>query len=149
MKYLLDTNILLAYLRHNDKTKIYIDQLYNPLGDNNYPIISAVSLGELESLALQNDWGESRKNKMLELVNQLIVIDIYSQDIIKRYAEIDAFSQGRLKGKPLNQSSRNMSKNDLWIAATSSVLNAQLLTCDYDFRHLHDNYLQLVEIPIL
>lgn len=39
MKYLLDTNILLAYLRHNDKTKIYIDQLYNPLGDNNYPII--------------------------------------------------------------------------------------------------------------
>jgi tRNA(fMet)-specific endonuclease VapC len=149
MRYLLDTNILLAYLRRNEATKTHIDQMYNPFDATNYPIISAVSLGELESIVLQNDWGETRKKQLFNLVNQLIVIDIYAEDIIQKYAEIDAFSQGRLKSTPLNTSARNMSKNDSWIAATASTINAQLLTTDQDFRHLHNQFLQLIEIPIM
>ena len=34
-----------------------------------------------------------------------------------------------------------MEKNDLWIAATASVLDASLLTTDSDFEHLHDEFL--------
>lgn len=43
----------------------------------------------------------------------------------------------------LNDSSRNMGKNDLWIAATAHALNAALLTTDGDFEHLHQVYFEL------
>ena len=39
-----------------------------------------------------------------------------------------------------------MCKNDLWIAATASVLNAKLLTTDADFDHLKGVYLDLDKI---
>ncbi len=34
-----------------------------------------------------------------------------------------------------------MGKNDLWIAATASIYNVQLITTDKDFDHLKENYL--------
>ena len=95
MRYILDTNILLHYLRESDLS-LLIDQQYNPLD----------------------------------------------------YAEIDAFSQGKLKDRPLSISARNMGKNDLWIAATASILNATLLTTDLDFNHLHNVFLNLEYIKV-
>ena len=77
------------------------------------------------------------------LCNELLITDINSQDLIERYAEIDAFSQGKLLDRPLNMTSRNMGKNDLWVAATASVLDATLLTTDLDFNHLHNEFLTL------
>ena len=67
---------------------------------------------------------------------------------MERYAEIDAFSQGRHVERKLpgGMSSRNMGKNDLWIAATASVLNAKLLTTDRDFDHLHQEFLEVIYI---
>ena len=59
------------------------------------------------------------------------------------YVNIDAFSQGKTpapNGQPLNNSSRNMGKNDLWIAATAYAMNAELLTTDGDFDHLYTSY---------
>jgi tRNA(fMet)-specific endonuclease VapC len=40
-------------------------------------------------------------------------------------------------------SARNMGKNDVWIAATASVLQIPLLTTDADFQHLDTVYLEL------
>lgn len=65
-----------------------------------------------------------------------------------KYAEIDAFSQGKLEGQKSNFSSRNMGKNDLWIAATASVQNMTLLTTDKDFKHLDGNFLKLKVINL-
>ena len=42
-------------------------------------------------------------------------------NLMEAYARIDAYSQGRLQGEPLDMSARNMGKNDLWIAATAYV----------------------------
>jgi predicted nucleic acid-binding protein len=39
-----------------------------------------------------------------------------------------------------------MGKNDLWIAATASVLEATLLTLDHDFNHLRNEFLQVETI---
>ncbi len=39
-----------------------------------------------------------------------------------------------------------MGKNDLWIAATASVLNAKLLTTDHDFDHLDSIFLTVVYV---
>jgi len=41
-----------------------------------------------------------------------------------------------------------MGKNDLWIAATASVLNASLITTDKDFVHLDKEFLKLLHIEM-
>jgi predicted nucleic acid-binding protein len=72
-------------------------------------------------------------------------IDDYAhiEEVVERYAEIDAFSQGKLKGKQNQFSARNMGKNDIWIAATASIFNLELVTTDKDFNHLDKVYLEL------
>ena len=70
------------------------------------------------------------------MLDQFIILDINTNDIIQNYARTDAYSQGKLKGHPLNMTSRNMGKNDLWIAATAIAYNIPLITSDTDFNHL-------------
>lgn len=41
-----------------------------------------------------------------------------------------------------------MGKNDIWIAAAASVLNAALLTTDNDFDHLGDEFLTVAKIDL-
>jgi predicted nucleic acid-binding protein len=148
MKYLLDTNILLIYLR-NQKTKDYIDQIYQPFSLPNLPLISVVTKGEIKSIGLQNKWSLSRLQSLDNFLNQLIVVDINAEDIIEKYAEIDAFSQGKLTTKPLGMTSRNMGKNDLWIAATAFITDSKLMTMDADFDHLKDEYLELIKVELI
>jgi tRNA(fMet)-specific endonuclease VapC len=143
MRYVLDTNIRLHYLRKSE-TAARLDQQFNPLDSTQHEaILSVVSVGEIKAIAKINRWGQKRMDKIEALCEELLVTDIHSEDLIERYAEIDAFSQGKLEDRPLPMSSRNMGKNDLWIAATASVLEATLLTTDLDFEHLHDAFLVL------
>jgi predicted nucleic acid-binding protein len=145
MKFLLDTNILLHYIRKS-KTAQETDSQYAPLAAGNEPFVSIVSVGELESIALQNKWGEKKLRQLAELLNEVLVADIYARKDILAYAEIDAFSQNKLLNKPLPMTARNMGKNDLWIAATASVLGATLLTTDNDFDHLNKTFLDLKKL---
>jgi len=80
------------------------------------------------------------------IIGQIPSVDISDEKILIRYAEIDAFSQGRDLSRSLGSSSRNMGKNDLWIAATASVLNAHLVTTDQDFNHLDTTFLKLIRV---
>ncbi len=148
MIYLLDTNILIAYLRKPNLTQDFVDKNYSPLDFPNEAIISVVAVGEIKSIAIKNGWGKNRVEKLERTLNQFIVADINSEDIINRYAEIDAFSQGRLDSKKSTFSARNMGKNDIWIAATGSVLEAILLTTDNDFDHLHGEFLSVAKINL-
>ena len=145
MNYVLDTNIILLYLKDN-KTKKFIEDNYGPFKPGNNPIISIVTIGEIRSLALRNNWGERRIKIVEEFMNELIVVEIRFNDLINAYAEIEAFSQGKLKKKPLKISSRNMGKNDLWIAATTYVTNSKLITTDQDFEHLDGEYFEVILI---
>ncbi|MEN0003894.1 MAG: PIN domain-containing protein [Bacteroidota bacterium] len=142
MNYLLDTNILLILLQKSDLSTS-IKQQYELLAPQARPIISVVSIGEIESLAIQNKWGVRRRRKLKELLNQFIIADINVRSIIERYAVIDAFSQAKHPLYSSNFTSRNMGKNDLWIAATASVLDVKLLTADQDFLHLEDVFVDL------
>lgn len=145
MDYLLDTNIVLHLIRETPLAdKIISDYQLFEIPQREF--ISIVTEGELESIALQNQWGENKKNELTNYLNKFINVDIRFGKIVKRYAEIDAFSQGRLKNRPLNISARNMTKNDLWIAATASVLEIPLITTDKDFMHLHNEFLNLILI---
>lgn len=147
MKYVLDTNIVLAYLRQNS-IRTHIETNFAPFFKNNIPIISVVTIGEIESIILRNKWGERKLRAVNTLFDKCVVTKIKSRDLIKRYGEIDAFSQGKLTNLPLGMTSRNMGKNDLWIAATASILKAKLITTDKDFQHLDRIYLDLILVKI-
>jgi len=141
--FLLDTNIILLSIRGGNDWADRRDTLGLNESAN---FISVVTLGELWSLSHQNNWGDQRVREMEKILIEFIVIDINSEVIIQRYAEIDAFSQNKLKGKPLGNTSRNMGKNDLWIAASASALGLILLTTDRDFDHLSPDYLTIVHV---
>jgi tRNA(fMet)-specific endonuclease VapC len=145
MDYLLDTNIILNLIRESPLS----EQLRTDFQLFKSPqrlFVSVVVEGELESLALQNQWGNTKLNDLIFYLDNLITVDIRVKSIIKRYAEIDAFSQNKLIDRPLNNSARNMGKNDLWIAATASVLNIPLITTDNDFIHLDKTFLTLIKV---
>jgi tRNA(fMet)-specific endonuclease VapC len=143
MNCLLDTNILLLYLRENRSLATQVDEKFAPLSTSNISVLSVATLGEIRSIAIQNQWGKTRIEKLFQFVQKFPVADINIESIIQRYAEIDAFSQGKLQGTPLATSARNMGKNDHWIAATASVLGLVLLTTDQDFDHLKGKFLEV------
>jgi predicted nucleic acid-binding protein len=146
-KYLLDTGILAGFVRGSDYAK-FAQEKYDLFDSVNELFISVVSIGELRSLLIQFNWGEDKKMALKQIVNEIVCIDIHVEEILDRYAEIDTFSLGKNRTHPLpvGKSARIMQKNDLWIAATASVLNATLVTIDKDFDLFHNIYLDVVYI---
>jgi tRNA(fMet)-specific endonuclease VapC len=143
MLYLLDTNVVVHLIRASPLAN-YIRAEYLIFDQPQRPLISVVTEGELESFALKNNWGDNKYRELDLYLAELLNVDIRIKSIINRYAEIDAYSQGKLKGRLLTGSARNMGKNDLWIAATASVLDATLLTTDKDFDHLNNAFLNVI-----
>lgn len=142
MNYLLDTNIIIIYSKSKSiAKKIEVD--HSIFAKENNLAISIVSIGEIRSIIHQFKIGDTRRtgiNKLLEGVNKL---DISYDEILDKYEEIDAFSQGKHRSLKSNFSSINMGKNDLWIAATASAFKITLVTTDKDFKHLDGVFLDL------
>ena len=136
-KFVLDTGIVLGYARGVGYAE-YVEKKFGAFSPPNIPLISVVSKGEIYSLAIQNGWGTNKLQALDELLRKLPLVDINNERIIREYAEIDAYSLSKNATRPLppGQTARPMGKNDLWIAATTSVLKATLLTTDHDFNHL-------------
>ncbi|MDX2046138.1 MAG: PIN domain-containing protein [Chitinophagaceae bacterium] len=142
-KCILDTNTWLHILTGNSITHVTI---------NGFPVFSeqvmillpAAIKAELLSLVLQRNWSHKRVNETRKKIDACFLIHT-NDEIVEKYAEIDAYSQGKLHGKPLGMSARNMGKNDLWIAATAAVANAVLISKDGDFDHLNVVYLELIK----
>ena len=147
MIYLFDTNILLHYLRGTSVAK-RVEAEFAPFHPSNTLLLSIASFGEIRSIAIQHNWGKRRLNQLETEMTEFAIIPVRARDIVERYAEIDAFSQGKFQGKPLGLSARNMGKNDLWIAATGSILGATLLTTDADFDHLNSVFLTVEKVEV-
>lgn len=125
-------------------TNILIEIIRKDLTASNRLIISIIVVGELEAFALKADWGVQKVNRMNRLFATYPIADI-TLPITRLYAQVDAFSQGKLKDHSLGTSHRNMGKNDIWIAATASYLDMELHTTDNDFDHLPALGLRLVK----
>lgn len=147
MDYVFDTNIILFYLK-DGPTKAFIEETYAPFSVSNTAIISIVTAGEIKALALKNKWGSRRIKVVERILDRLAVVEITYSELLDAYAEIDAFSQGKLE-VPNAFTARNMSKNDLWIAATAHLTQAKLLTADKDFNHLDGEYFEVALIDNL
>jgi len=143
-RFLLDTNICLAIVRGHESYSLIETELSLKRNDT-IIMISVVTKAELLSLGKRLGWGNKKLSKLNQLLERFYIIDINNSDhkLIEAYYTIDAFSQGQLKGKPLNNSARNMGKNDLWIASTAYVAQAGLITMDGDFDHLHDEFITI------
>jgi len=147
MDFLWDTNILIHQIRQSEEFKLW-DNKYNFFSTQNRTFISIVTVGEISSLAIQRKWGSKKLSNLQEYLNQLVPLQISKRTVIDAYAQIDAYSQGKLTDKPLPKalSARNMGKNDLWIAATAHVINANLVSTDNDFQHLNGVFLNLINL---
>ena len=142
MNYILDTNIVLIYTRESPLTEI-VEKKYNLFNSKNKLYLSVVTIAELKSIVLQRNYGEKKLRLLEDMLKNFSIIDINIEEILDRYAEIDAYSQGKLVKKKGDFTARNMGKNDLFIAATSSVYDLVLITTDKDFEHLSSEFLKL------
>ena len=134
----LDTSILVAYIRANKLANL-IESKYKLKTRSSRPLICVVTVGEMWSLTRQFGWGQDKCEQLKQLLQELVVVDINSEDILSRYAEID---YNLLNAKP----AKTIGKNDMWIAATASAANAFLITTDKDFRHIDNQLLKLIWI---
>ena len=130
---LYDTNILIKIVRDKSTTE-RVRKLVNPRNELEYT--SLINKAEILSIAMQNNWGLTRRNRLEKLFNEIVVVDISGEQILNSYINIDAFSQGKYPLVKLSGSAKNMGKNDIWIAATASVFDLLLITTDKDFDHL-------------
>jgi len=146
MNYLWDTNILLHKLR-NTSSYQYWNHQYSFFSRENAIYLSIINIGEIESLSFQLNWGNSRRFILQEMINKTTILNIY-EETIQAYARIDAFSQNKLSGNLLNNSARNMGKNDIWLAATAQVGNLTFVTTDNDFDHLDQTFINLLKLEI-
>lgn len=129
--YLLDTGILVLYVRAGHAGQV-IESRYALRVQPNRPLVSVVSRGEILSLALQFAWGPDKRQYLEELIAELVVVDISSDEIVRAYAEGDHLARQR---------GVSMGKNDMWIAATAHTTGALLLTTDADFDVFHPDWL--------
>jgi tRNA(fMet)-specific endonuclease VapC len=142
MTYILDTNVLVHTLRASEAFHRMENQ-FDPYGPTNETLISTVSIGELYALAKRNRWGTNLLEKVKLLLETIEPIPVEGEDLMEAYSDIDAFSQGKHPMLALGRSAVNMGKNDLWIAATTAVYQATLLTTDKDFNHLHNVFFKV------
>jgi tRNA(fMet)-specific endonuclease VapC len=137
--YLLDTNILLHLIR-GKSTGLYIDATYQLQKQVYTPLVCIVSHGEIWSLARENNWGVPKRRALEVMLNNLVTVDINSDQVIEAYVDVDDASRHAPGGAIV------MGKNDLWIAAVAKVTKATFLTCDTDFDHLHPGQITRIYI---
>ncbi len=147
MIYLLDTNILVGYIRGSDYAK-YVEKKFNLFDPDNISVISIISIAEIKSLAYKFGWGSKKKEVMNDLLKAIPTVKIDSDKIIDVYAEIDAYNHLKhptIKN-PLGTSTKIIQQNDIWIAATAHTINATLISTDNDFSHLDNVFINFVYI---
>jgi len=86
--FLLDTNILMAYLKADTKLFNKVSKDNNLDDDDTFIMISAITKGEMLSLALQNNWGETKLSFLTKLLNEFVIIDVSGNDdlLLNAYA---------------------------------------------------------------
>ena len=143
MNLLLDTNIFIFISRY-PKLKL-LSTAINP--NNRKLYVSVVTIAELRSIALQNNWSKEKWDFIQPIIDECYQVEA-TQTLVNSYSQIDAYSQRR---NPSFQeygfaTPRNMGKNDLWIASTAALLGLTLVTTDKDFDHLHQVFMEVRRI---
>ncbi|HTU48716.1 MAG TPA: PIN domain-containing protein [Bryobacteraceae bacterium] len=140
--YVLDTSVLLALIR-GKALGTYIDRVFGLRAGLHRQVVSVVTHAELLVLADRGQWGSEKRSTLERALENLVVIPIDGASLLQAYVSISAADRAAAGG------TRNMGKNDIWIAATALHTELPLLTTDKDFRFLQDNPLQVMWIDPL
>lgn len=133
----LDTNILVHLLRGGELGQA-IEREYKVGQRTPRAIISVVTKGELKALAYKFAWSRDKHARLDAMLAALPAADISHSSVHEAYANIDVASMAL---------GVKMGKNDLWIAATTSIVGGTLLTTDADFDHLPSIGLKVERVP--
>ncbi len=137
--YVLDTNILLALIRGKDLGES-IDSAYGLRANLQRHVVSIASQAELLVLADRRKWAAAKRDAVNFMFQNLVVLPIDGQALLDAYVEVARADMAWQEG------SRNMGKNDIWIAATAVSSGLPLLTTDKDFSFLNGNLIQVLWI---
>lgn len=124
-RHILDTNILIAYIRAGALGQ-HIEAKYRLQASPFRPLICVVSVGEVRALAARNRWNDEKTARMNQLLGQVVWVDISEPEVLDSYVEV---VNSRPKGWEIRD-------NDKWIAAAAAATHACLLTTDKDFDYL-------------
>jgi len=113
MAVVVDTDVV-SYLFKRDTRA----QHYRPHLDGQLPIISFMTLAELERWTLARDWGARRRQDLLNYLRRYL-IEPSSPALCRRWAE--ATDSARRAGKPILT-------GDAWVAATALEYDVPLVT---------------------
>ena len=131
---ILDTNILVRVVRRDTAGSQILDD-HSLLTRTDRPLISVVTLGEIESLAEKFGWGEGKKRVLRDLLRELVIVQLGQGAIVEKYAQVGHHCEKVMKP------ARPMAQNDMWIAVTACATGATLLTTDSDFDHLDPSFI--------
>lgn len=146
MNIVLDTTVALAYFTGEQQILRNVPQEVDPFIDGNRPVISVLTKAELLSLGYRQGWSGVEQRALADLLNRFIAMPIADPALMQRFAELDAYSRGRHPERmlPVGIRARKLSRNDLWIAALASVLNAPLLSTSTIFMRFEEVFLRPV-----
>jgi len=124
--YLLDTTILLHWVRDTDQAKA-IDQQFQLTHSRRRPLICEVSVGELLAFSRSLKWGPQKQQRLKDIVErETVIVRISDARVLDAYADLSTLA--RASGWSLFHG-----KNDLWVGAAARAAQAHLLTMDTDF----------------
>ena len=113
MAVVVDTDVVSFLYKQDDRGGFYLPYLSNQL-----PIISFMTLAELERWTLAADWGERKRQHLMKYMRRYTVYPV-SALLCRKWAEV--VDGARRRGRPIATS-------DAWIAATAILLDVPLLT---------------------
>ncbi len=121
MILLVDTDVVSFGFKDDTRTDLYAPHL-----QNNFLLISFMTLAELNFWTLKNNWGEKRKTDFTEYLEKYLTI-YPDEEICKIWAEIqiDAYK----KGRPIDTA-------DAWVASVALYFDIPLVT--HNRRHFEN-----------
>ena len=134
--FLLDTNILLHYIRDDALWRRIVAEYHLENGAF-FLFISIVVEAKIRALAEENKWGGAKRRRMENFLSSLPILPIDNREleygtVVEKYVQVSEYCR---------QNGRVLSKNDLWIAAAVMATSAGLLTTDKDFSPLDPLFL--------
>ena len=109
MAVVVDTDVVSFLYKQDDRGAFYLPYL---------PIISFMTLAELERWTLAASWGERKRQHLMKYLSRYTVYPV-SALLCRKWAEV--VDGARRRGRPIATS-------DAWIAATATLLDVPLLT---------------------
>ena len=97
------------------------------------PMISFMTVAELDRWVLEAHWGEARRNRLREYLERFVVLP-YDRDLCMRWAEVTVAAQAR---------GRRIECADAWIAGTALTAGAPLIT------HNRNDYLGVPGLTLI